>query len=152
MHSKDNINHKDLDGHCHDKLIDTNIKEKTDTIDSFEDKIDMDIEDSSYAILQHESVLDMARGIEIVDSDHHIDTSNCQLSKEEKGKTQKEKKDGKRWLSLKPLRDPGFILFMVSNILAELALNTPFAFLPDMMVYKGYVKEQAVWVMFCIGK
>lgn len=58
----------------------------------------------------------------------------------------------RRWLSLRPLKSPGFLLFMVSSMLRELALDIPFAFLPDLMVNKGYAKEQAVWVMFIIGK
>lgn len=58
----------------------------------------------------------------------------------------------KRWLSLSPLRNPGFIIYILSNLLVEWGMNTPFAFLPDMMVHKGYTKQDAVWIMFIIGK
>lgn len=58
----------------------------------------------------------------------------------------------KRWLSLSPLRNPGFIVYMLSSLLVEWGMNTPFAFLPDMMVQEGYTKQDAVWVMFIIGK
>lgn len=58
----------------------------------------------------------------------------------------------RRWLSLRPLRNPGFVLFLVSNMITELTLDTPYSFLPDMMVHKGFTKNQAVWVMFNIGR
>ncbi|KAL4220689.1 hypothetical protein ACF0H5_021085 [Mactra antiquata] len=61
------------------------------------------------------------------------------------------KKDTKRWLSLAPLKNIGFILFIVSSILIEFSLNTPFAFLPNMMKGKGYDAQDIVWIMLIIG-
>ncbi|KAH3718248.1 hypothetical protein DPMN_061049 [Dreissena polymorpha] len=58
----------------------------------------------------------------------------------------------KRWLSIAPLRNPGFVILIVSNLLTELAHNVPFAYVPYMMVDKGFPKQDAVTVIFCIGK
>ena len=64
----------------------------------------------------------------------------------------KPKQTTRRWLSLKPLMNPGFLVFVLSNILIELALNTPFIYLPDMMVNMGYSTGQAAFVITIIGK
>ena len=61
-------------------------------------------------------------------------------------------KEKKRWMSFAPLKSPSFLLFMFGTILAELALMVPFSFLPDLMVHKGYEREQAVWIIFLMGK
>ncbi|XP_052216344.1 monocarboxylate transporter 12-like isoform X2 [Dreissena polymorpha] len=57
----------------------------------------------------------------------------------------------KRWLSIAPLRNPGFVILIVSNLLTELAQNVPFAYLPYMMVDKGFPKQDTVTVIFFIG-
>ena len=56
-----------------------------------------------------------------------------------------------RWLSLSPLKEVRFLLFICSNMLMELSLMTPFTFLPDMMSQKGHEKKAAVFMMFLIG-
>jgi hypothetical protein len=58
----------------------------------------------------------------------------------------------KRWFSLSPLKNIGFLFFLVSGFLIELALNVPFTFLPDMMLQRGFQKQDSVWMLFVIGK
>ena len=58
----------------------------------------------------------------------------------------------KRWFSIAPLRNPGFVILIVSNLLTELAQNVPFAYLHYMMVDKGFPKQDTVTVIFFIGK
>ncbi|XP_052219200.1 monocarboxylate transporter 4-like isoform X1 [Dreissena polymorpha] len=57
----------------------------------------------------------------------------------------------KRWFSIAPLRNPGFVILIVSNLLIELAQNVPFAYLPYMMVDKGFPKQDTVTVIFFIS-
>lgn len=64
----------------------------------------------------------------------------------------KKQKKNKRWLSFEPLRNPGFLVFIFSGILAEMALNVPFIYLPDMMVNKGYSTQSAAMAITVIGK
>ncbi|XP_045201070.2 uncharacterized protein LOC123554788 [Mercenaria mercenaria] len=59
--------------------------------------------------------------------------------------------DNRRWFSLAPLKNTGFLVFLLSGILIEMSLNTPFIFLPDMMLHKGFEKQDAVWMLFIIG-
>ena len=61
-------------------------------------------------------------------------------------------KQRKHWISLKPLTNPSFLMFIFSNLLTELALSVPFAFLPDLMLMKGFDRQQAVWVIFTTGR
>ncbi|XP_045201074.2 uncharacterized protein LOC123554790 [Mercenaria mercenaria] len=57
----------------------------------------------------------------------------------------------RRWLSLAPLRNAGFLCFLLSGMLIEMSLNTPFTFLPAMMLRKGFMKQDAVWMLFITG-
>ena len=57
----------------------------------------------------------------------------------------------KRWFSLTPLKNVGFLFFLASGFLIEVALNVPFTFLPGMMIQKGFHKQDAVWMLFIIG-
>jgi predicted MFS family arabinose efflux permease len=49
------------------------------------------------------------------------------------------------------IENPGFFLFLSSSVLIELALYAPFTYLPDMMGYRGYKEQDAVWMLFIIG-
>ncbi|XP_052782923.1 monocarboxylate transporter 3-like [Mya arenaria] len=88
-------------------------------------------------------------------SENIADTEDTEDTSEEKSKRLHENNEGaagaKRWISFAPLKNPSFLLFILSNILTELALNVPFSFLPDLMVQKGYQRSQAVWILFIMG-
>lgn len=73
------------------------------------------------------------------------------ISEENVDKISHYSKDEKRCLSLEPLKNVGFVLLVLSNMLIEFGLNTPFAFLPDMMIQRGYRSQDAIWIMFVIG-
>ncbi|XP_060584274.1 monocarboxylate transporter 13-like [Ruditapes philippinarum] len=81
----------------------------------------------------------------LLNVDKQTDENSVKLQEEEG--TDKRK----RWFSLSPLKNIGFLFFLVSGFLIELALNVPFTFLPDMMLQRGFQKQDSVWMLFVIG-
>lgn len=87
---------------------------------------------------------------ESVENDPFMNSTSVTIT-EKNNQTGSQELKPRRLFSLAPLKNPGFLCFLVAEILIQLSLNTPFTFLPDMMLHKGFQTHDAVWMLFIIG-